>query len=227
MTKPYMIAITGGSGSGKSTLAQALLDKLGGDKVLIMGEDNYYKPREHQHPDAPLWSNQEMEERVDFDDPVSKNMDMFESHIVSLKQGETIGQPIYDFSKHDRVDGEEKILSPRPFIVCEGVHTLSHRKYFNLFDLTIYVDTPADLRMARRIKRDVSERGRDLDRVIAQYLNFVRPAHAQFTEPAKYLCDLIIEDEGPTAAKVGKPDAKAQARLLAPVWSFLKDENLI
>ncbi len=226
MASPYMIAITGGSGSGKSTLARAMQEKLGEDKLLVIGEDNYYKPREHQHTDAPLWSNQEMEERIDFDDPATKNMDMYESHMVSLKQGETIGQPIYDFSKHDRIVGEETLLSPRPFIICEGVHTLCEKKYFNLFDLTIYVDTPADIRLARRIKRDVSERGRDLDRVIAQYLSFVRPAHAKYTAPAKYMCDLIIEDEGPLAAKVGQPSAKAEARLLAPVWSFLQDEGL-
>ncbi len=227
MNKPYMIAITGGSGSGKSTLAQALLDKLGEDKVLLMGEDNYYKPREHQHPDAPLWSMKEMEERVDFDDPASKNMDMYEAHLVALRQGRTISQPVYDFTKHDRIDGAEKVLSPRPIIVCEGVHTLSDKSYFNLFDLTIFVETPADLRLARRIERDVNERNRELNRVLAQYLNFVRPAHAQYTEPAKFLCDLIIKDEGPLAAQVGSPNARAEARLLAPLWSYLIEEGVI
>lgn len=227
MIQPYMIAVTGGSGSGKSTLANALVKRIGAGRAQVFGEDNYYKPREHYGVDAPGWSDAEMEKRIDFDDPASKEMDLLESHLAALKNGESISQPVYDFSVHDRDMGKQEIISPSEFIIVEGVHVLHEKRYFSLFDLTVFVDTPPDLRLARRIKRDVTERGRDLDRILAQYLTFVRPAHAKFTEPAKVLCDLIIQDEGPLACAVGRPDPRAEARLLAPLWGFLQDQDLV
>ena len=224
---PFMIAVTGGSGSGKSTLASALSARIGAEHVLNFSEDNYYRPREHYHVDAPTWSAEEMEKRVDFDDPQSKSMDMLESHLDALKRGESIRQPVYDFARHDRRMGQETTLDPKPIIIAEGVHVLCEPRYFDLFDLTVFVDTPADLRLARRIQRGTKERGRDLDRILAQYLNFVRPAHARYTEPAKIQCDLIIQDEGPLASTLNKPDKKAEDRLVAPVWTFLTDNHIL
>lgn len=227
MHTPYMIAITGGSGSGKSTLANALLEKLGPDMALAFGEDNYYRPRESYGVDAPLWSLEQMEQRIDFDNPESKDMALFEMHVDALRRGESVVQPHYDFSRHDRDMGRQVTLDPRPVIIVEGLHVLCEPRYFTLFDLTVFVETPPDLRLARRIQRDVRERNRELDRVLAQYLTFVRPAHARFTEPAKFMCDLVIHDEGPLASTLNAPDEKAQQRLIAPVWGRLIDDNVI
>lgn len=227
MNSPYLIAVTGGSGSGKSTLAKTLSERLGEDQVLLFTEDAYYRPREAHGPDAPLWTASEMEARVNFDDPASKDMDLFENHLAALRRGEGIIQPFYDFALHDRVMGRETELKPRPIIIAEGVHVLSRESCFALFDLSVFVDTPPDIRLARRIQRDMNERGREVDRVIRQYLTFVRPAHARHTEPAKLMCDLVIQDEGPLAMSMGKPDRKAEGRLAAPVLARLSDEGVI
>ena len=226
MTTPFLIAITGGSGSGKSTLANTLVDRMGQDKALLFTEDAYYQPREFHGPDAPLWSEEEMEQKVDFDDPTSKDLDLFEAQLAALKRGESVLQPHYDFATHDRIMGKEVQLDPKPVIIAEGVHVLCRPQLFSLFDLTVFVDTPPDLRLARRILRDVHERKRDMDRVIRQYLTYVRPAHGRHTEPAKFSCDLVIQDEGPLAMINGRPNQRAKVRLAAPVWAFLKDEGL-
>ncbi len=224
---PYLIAVTGGSGSGKTTLARTLFKRLGADRAVEMGEDNYYHPREHHGMDAPLWTAEEMERKVDFDSPASKDMDLFEAHVAALKRGESISQPHYDFSKHDRVLGKEETISPRPIVIVEGVHVLSEPILFLHFDLTVFVDTPPDIRLARRVMRDKRERGRDVERTLVQYLTYVRPAHARWTEPAKFNCDIVIQDEGPLATGMGKPVQRAADRLVAPVWSRLVEEKVI
>ena len=227
MTSFFLIAVTGGSGSGKSTLAKSLKQKLGDERVLLFSEDAYYQPREFHGAEAPSWNAAQMEENVDFDDPASKDMALMATQLAALKRGESILQPYYDFALHDRVAGNEVELSPKPIIVADGVHVLSNKAFFELFDLTVFVDTPADLRLARRIQRDVKERGREVDRVIAQYLKFVRPAHGLYTEPAKLNCDLVIQDEGPLAMAMGEPDKKAENRLVAPVLGYLQYEGVI
>lgn len=227
MTSPFLIAVAGGSGSGKSTLARTLQRRLGEQKVLLFTEDAYYQPREFHGAQAPLWSPEEMEANIDFDDPASKDMALFEAQLSALKRGESVLQPHYDFGQHDRIMGKELELDPRPIIIAEGVHVLSAPRLFDLFDLTVYVDTPPDIRLARRILRDVRERERKVERVIAQYLTYVRPAHNRFTEPAKYGCDIVIQDEGPLAMTMGQPDKRAEDRLAAPVWAFLVDEGLV
>ncbi|MEM8921232.1 MAG: uridine kinase [Pseudomonadota bacterium] len=227
MDAPYLIAITGGSGSGKTTLARVLTSRLGAERALLLGEDNYYRPRIDYGPEAPGWTAAQMEQKINFDDPASKDMALFETHLRDLQAGRSIEQPIYDFATHDRVDGETRKLPPKPVIIVEGVHVLSDQALFDLFDLTVFVDTPDDLRLARRIARDVAERGRALDRVLAQYLNFVRAAHHRFTEPAKFRCDIVVKDEGPLASAVGVPGPAAEARLAAAVWARLLADGIV
>lgn len=219
--KPFLIGISGGSGSGKTTLADALFEKLGPDRALLVGDDNYYRTRAEQG--AVGWSEEKVEAHVNFDDSAAKDMALFRSHIEALKAGQKIEQPVYDFATHDRVIGASTSMEAKPIILVEGIHVLSDPETTTLFDLTVFVDTPDDLRLARRIKRDVRERGRDLDRVIAQYLKFVRPTYYRVTHPAKYTCDLVIADEGLPAYGHARPSARAVERMIAPVLGRLPE----
>ena len=216
---PYLIAITGASGSGKSTLAQALMDKIGPDQVTLVREDNYYRPRSDYGTEAINWTPAEVEKHIDFDDPASKDMDLFQAHVKALASGQSNNQPVYDFATHDRVAKAANKLPARPVVILEGLHCLFEPSMFDLCDLTVYVDTPSDICLARRIWRDSHERGRSVERILDQYLTFVRPAHARYTAPAKLRCDLIISDDGPLASSVGAPSPEARMRLLAPVWA--------
>ncbi|MBI1340709.1 uridine kinase [bacterium] len=208
--RPYLIAITGGSGSGKSTLARGLQDRMGPKRCALLTEDNYYLPRSAHGPDAHTWSNETVEARINFDDPASKDMALFAAHLDQLRQGLAIRQPVYDFATHDRRVGEWRDVPATPLVIVEGVHVLSDRSLRPRYDVSIYVDTETDVRLLRRIRRDVEERGRSLPRAIDQYLRFVRAAHLRFTQPAKAVCDLVLEDSGAGAGDV-----------LEPVWRWL------
>ena len=167
-----LIGIAGGTGSGKTTLADKLIDSFGDDEVSILRHDNYYK----RHPDA-------------FDTA------LLCEHICKLKAGEQIYMPVYDYSIHNR--SEETILvKPAPVIVLEGILIFAEPSLCDLMDIKVFVDTDADVRILRRIIRDVKERGRSLDSVINQYLTTVKPMHEQFVEPSKRRADIIIPEGG-------------------------------
>ena len=217
-----MIAITGGSGSGKTTLAKALQARLGEAACALVTEDNYYLPRASHSPSVIGWSNEQIEATINFDDPASKDMALYREHLAALRQGRSIDQPVYDFAEHDRKEGAAHRIDARPVVVVEGVHVLSDPSFQKLFDLTVFVDTSDDLRLIRRIRRDRIERSRPSERVIRQYLTFVRASHQRFTQPAKYVCDLVVADEGQPAFIGEAPDAIAVDRLVAPVWSRLQ-----
>jgi len=226
MKRSVMIAVTGGSGSGKTTLARALRDRLGPERCAVLTEDNYYLPRDRHQPPVVGWSNEDVEAVVNFDDPRSKDMELMKAHIGALRRGEGIDQPVYDFSVHDRTRGASLHVDPHPVVVVEGLHVLSDPAFCDLFDLTVFVETSEDLRLIRRIRRDCGERGRDVESVIQQYLRFVRISHQRYTQPARYLCDLVVIDEGPAAMLSGRPDGPAVERLLAPVWLRLGEMGL-
>lgn len=224
---PYLIAITGGSGSGKSTLASAFQKLCGEDRCALVGEDNYYKARGDHARKVLGLPPKEVEKIINFDDCASKDMDDMLSDIAALRRGEIIRQPVYDFPTHDRVTGQHIEVEPKPVIIVEGIHVLSSPENANLFDLTVYVDTPSDLRLARRILRDTAPqdkggRGRDLEGVVSQYMRFVRGSHQRFTEPAKYYCDLVIADEGLPAAGTSAPAPEAISRMLAPLVNYVR-----
>jgi uridine kinase len=219
--RTFMIAVTGGSGSGKTTLSRALRDRLGEGGSSLVTEDNYYLPRERHTPPVVGWSNEQIERTINFDDPSSKDMELFRAHLTELREGRSIAQPVYDFSCHDRAPGVVHRIDPRPVVIVEGLHVLSDPSYARFFDLTVFVETSDDLRLIRRIRRDRSERGRASEGVIQQYLRFVRAAHQRFTQPAKYVCDLVIADEGGPAFANDAPDVVAVERLVAPVWARL------
>jgi uridine kinase len=222
-----MIAITGGSGSGKTTLARALRDRLGEQRCQLVTEDNYYFGRDHYGPAARTMSNAELEAIIDFDDPANKDMEHLRRDIVALRAGETIEQPVYDFPVHDRRHGAVSRIVSRPVVIVEGIHVLSDPSFAPLFDLTVFVEAAADLRLIRRMQRDVAERGRSAQSVIEQYLRFVRPAQARHIDPARHLCDIVLACETAPLHRGESPDAVSLARLLAPIWVELERRGLV
>lgn len=225
-----LIAISGGSGSGKSTLANALMAVLGPDLCAVLGDDHYYKTRASQGVEG--LSAPEIEALINYDDLSSKDMDLMFEHALALKRGETIHQPLYDFAAHDRVKDDTLEVVPRRITILEGIHVLGDPRMAELFDLKVYVDTPDDLRLARRILRDTAPedeggRGRSVSRVISQYLHFVRPTHHRVTGPAKYAADLVIADEGLPAFAAACPSRAAVQRMLAPVIGWLIDTEIV
>ncbi len=187
MSKPLLIAITGGTGSGKSTVANAIYRNFKQETISIIMQDSYYKDQ----------SELTYEERTktNYDHPHAFDTDLLISHLNSLLHGEAIDIPIYDFTIHNRK--EETIHEePKDIIIVEGILILEDERLRDLFDIKIYVDTDADLRILRRLTRDIKERGRTLESVIDQYLGVVRPMHLQFIEPTKRYADLIVPEGG-------------------------------
>jgi uridine kinase len=226
MSGVFMIAVTGGSGSGKTTLARALQERLGDARCLLVTEDNYYYGRDHYGPDARTMSHAELERTFDFDDPVNKDMAHLRRDVIALKAGEAIEQPIYDFPTHDRKIGITRRLESRRVVIIEGIHVLSDPSFKDLFDLTVFVDAPADLRLIRRIRRDETERGRSAESVIQQYLRFVRPAQARHIDPARHICDIVVACEAAPTDRNEAPDPAGIARLVAPVWVELQRHGI-
>lgn len=187
MTKPIIIGIAGGSGSGKSTVTNELVELIENDRVAVIEQDSYYKRQ----------STLPFEQRVEtnYDHPFAFDNDLLIEHLMKLKNGESIEKPIYDFEIHDRKD-ETKHVEPREVIILEGILILSEEKIRDLLDIRVFVDTDSDVRIIRRILRDIKERGRSLESVIVQYMQTVRPANMQFVEPSKRYADIIIPEGG-------------------------------
>ena len=178
-----LIGIAGGTGSGKTTLANRLVESFGSDEVSILRHDNYYK----RHDDMPY------EERckLNYDHPDAFDTQLLYEHIRALKDGEAVQMPVYDYTVHNR--SEETVgVNPAPVILLEGILIFAERRLCDLMDIKVFVDTDADVRILRRIIRDVNQRGRSLDSVIDQYLTTVKPMHEQFVEPSKRRADIII-----------------------------------
>ena len=218
--------MTGGSGSGKSTVAEALLERYNDIGIVIFAEDGYYWPMSHYGPADTQEQRNAIIERVNYDDPISKETQLMARQLADLKAGRTIEQPIYDYDRHDR-KSETLTIAPAPIIILEGIHALSVPEVRPLIDLSIYVDTPDDLRLARRLRRDVIERGRSVESVLSQYLGTVRAAHYRHTFPSMFEADLVIADEGLPAYGQVRPNQAAINRMLAPIESRLSSEGVI
>ncbi len=187
--KHCVIGICGGTGSGKTTLAERLCRAFGDDALLI-GMDSYYK----DHPELPL----EVRAGINYDHPDAFDSDLFLSHIEALKRDESVWVPSYDYKNHAR-RAERRLVESRKIIVVEGILLFENRKLVDLLDMKIFVDTDADVRLARRLLRDVRERGRSLDSVVSQYLGTVKPMHEQFVDPYKRRADIIVPEGGHNA----------------------------
>jgi len=184
---PLVLGIAGGSGSGKSTIARAILGALPAGDGILLEQDHYYRPQSH----LP----QEERERVNYDHPDALELDLLTSHVEALRAGKTIERPTYDFATHDRAK-EWTTVAPTKVIVVEGILVLSDERLRSSFEVKLFVDTDADIRLMRRIRRDLEHRGRVFAQVRKQYYESVRPMHLAFVEPSKRFADIIIPEGG-------------------------------
>lgn len=186
MSNIIVIGIAGGSGSGKTTLMKNLIARFG-DDVTVLSHDNYYRP----------YDELTIEERrkVNYDHPDAFDTEMMFEHLRALKAGEPIDCPIYDYATYSRCK-ETNRVEPRKVILVEGILIFENKALCSQMDIKIFVDTDADVRLIRRIKRDVAKRGRSLESVLNQYLSSVKPMHEQFVEPSKKNADLVVLEGG-------------------------------
>jgi uridine kinase len=185
--RPYVIGVAGGSNSGKTTIAEKLAELIGGEELSLIRLDAYYISRS----DQPI----EVRAAANYDHPDAFDWELLNDHLAALAAGATVEVPVYDYTIHDRSDRVE-LVSPAKVVVVEGILVLWEPRLRERFDLKIFVDTPADLRIIRRLKRDVAERGRTPDSILDQYLTTVRPAHELFIEPSKRYADVIVPEGG-------------------------------
>ncbi|HEY4002122.1 MAG TPA: uridine kinase [Candidatus Xenobia bacterium] len=202
--KELLIGIAGGTGSGKTTVALKIQEAFGPGSVLVMSQDAYYKDQSHMSP--------EDRRRVNYDHPEAFDFPLLIEHLRALMAGHAIHQPVYDYANHTR-SGETLRLEPHEVIIVEGILMLSERSVRELLDIRIYVETDADERFIRRLQRDIVERGRSVESVIAQYQDVVRPMHLQFVEPSKRWADLIIPFETENRVAIDLVCAKIRGTL--------------
>ena len=181
-----VIGIAGGTGSGKTTLMKNLIGRFG-DVVTVLSHDNYYR----RHDELTY------EERckINYDEPAALETDLMAYHLDLLRKGESIECPVYDFSQHNRSD-ETITIEPKRVIIVEGILIFENEPLRNLMDIKIFVDTDADVRLCRRIKRDVNKRGRTLESVLTQYQETVKPMHEKYVEPSKKFADIVVPEGG-------------------------------
>ena len=201
---PLVIGIAGGSGSGKTTVAQEILQRVGPDRIAYIQHDSYYKDLTGLPPAQRA--------EVNFDHPNSLETELLIAHVEQLKRRQTIEVPIYDFSTHSRTD-ETFTVNPRGVIIVEGILIFVEAALRELFDVKIFVDTDADIRLIRRLQRDITERGRTAKSVLKQYQSTVRPMHLEFVEPSKRYADVIIPEGGFNTAALDMVVARIESLL--------------
>ena len=181
-----VIGIAGGSGSGKTTLMKNLVERFG-DAVTVLSHDNYYR----RHDELTY----EQRCLINYDEPAAFETDLMAAHLDSLRQGQAIDCPVYDYTAHNRSD-ETVRIEPKPVIIVEGILIFADAALRELMDIRIFVDTDADVRLCRRIKRDVNKRGRTLESVLTQYQQTVKPMHEKYVEPSKRHANLVVPEGG-------------------------------
>ncbi len=185
--KPIVFGVAGGTASGKTTVARHILESVGAKQIAYLSHDAYYYDMSHLS----------LAERaqLNFDHPDSLESKLLVKHIKQLLKGNPVQVPVYDFTRHRRTE-ETILVEPSPIILVDGILIFTKRKLRELMDVKVYVDTDADIRFIRRLQRDIDERGRDLNSVVAQYQETVRPMHLKFVEPSKRYADVIIPHGG-------------------------------
>ncbi len=177
------IGIAGGTGCGKTTVVRQITSELPEAEVGILSQDSYYRDLSH----LPFQERC----RINFDHPAAIDFELLETHLKQLKAGQAVHQPVYSFQQHNRTS-ETVLTQPRKVMIVEGILIMSHPGIRDLFDIKIYVHADSDERLIRRLKRDISERGRDLSEVLERYQSTLKPMHAEFIEPTKEFADIII-----------------------------------
>ncbi len=203
---PVVLGVAGGTGSGKTTVARAILHYVGQDRLAFVAQDSYYRQID--------WKSPKHLEEHNFDHPSSIDTELLVSHLEALKRGEAVDVPVYDFVEHCR-SSETVRTEPRRVVLVEGILLLAEPQIRDLLDFKIYVDTDADVRLKRRILRDIHERGRDLDDVLRQYMETVRPMHLEFVEPSKRWADVIVPEGGENRVALEMVSARVEQLLHA------------
>ena len=202
--RAVLIGIAGASGSGKTTVAASIIKSLESDKALIIQEDSYYKDLSG----IPLAQRQAR----NFDRPDAFDNDLLAEHLLQLSNGEAVSQPIYDYKLHTR-SKETRTVGPGTLIILEGILVLSNAQLRELMDYRVFVETPLDICLARRLRRDIQERGRTADSVIKQYTETVRPMYLQFVEPSRRYADITVSGEQTNSEAIDILTAKINALL--------------
>ncbi|GBG24241.1 Uridine-cytidine kinase 2 [Hondaea fermentalgiana] len=186
--RPLVIGIAGGSGSGKTSISDAVVERIGTKNVTKITHDSYYRDLGE--------ASFEERKKTNFDHPSALETELLVKHLRDLRAGRSVEMPVYDFTTHSRRKDETVTISPTPVIIVDGILIFSEEELRDLFDIKIFVDTDADIRFIRRLRRDTLERGRSSEEVAKQYLTTVRPMHIQFVEPTKRYADIIIPEGG-------------------------------
>lgn len=186
MSEIMIVGIAGGTGSGKTTITRRITERFG-NKVSVVYHDNYYKAHDEL--------TYEQRCKLNYDHPNAFDNDLFLKHLKELKKGHSISCPVYDYTVHNRSD-KITVVNPSKVVIVEGILIFQDRRICDLMDIKIFVDTDADVRILRRIRRDVRERGRSLESVIDQYLTTVKPMHEQFVQPSRKNADIIVPEGG-------------------------------
>ncbi|MFY0631429.1 MAG: uridine kinase [Flavobacteriaceae bacterium] len=181
-----VIGIAGGTGSGKTTVVSQIINELPADEVCVISQDSYYKATNNLSYDERT--------KINFDHPKAIDFKLLIEHITALKSNEIIEQPVYSFVTHNRIKDTVK-THPRKVVIVEGILIFNSKELRNLFDIKIFVHADADERLIRRVRRDITERGRDIDEVLNRYQDTLKPMHQQFIEPTKNFADLIIPND--------------------------------
>ncbi len=185
--EPLIIGVAGGTGSGKTTVANAIVERVGRERIAWVQHDAYYRDQSRKPPEERA--------RVNFDHPDSLETELLIAQLKDLRRGQAVQVPVYDFATHTRTRETHRV-EPRPVILVEGILIFTDPALRELFDVKIFVDTDADLRLIRRLQRDMAERGRTFESVITQYCETVRPMHLEFVEPSKRYADVILPEGG-------------------------------
>lgn len=185
--RSLIIGVAGGTGSGKTTVANRILERVGTEHIAYIPHDAYYRDLSHL--------SYEQRQLVNFDHPNSLETELMVEHLLQLRAGHAVEIPVYDFTRHTRTQ-ETRHVEPARIILVEGILIFAEPELRRIFDVKLFVDTDADIRLIRRLQRDVEERGRTVQSVIEQYLHTVRPMHLEFVEPSKRYADVIIPEGG-------------------------------
>ncbi|HXT51646.1 MAG TPA: uridine kinase [Thermoanaerobaculia bacterium] len=185
--RPVVLGVAGGTGSGKTSVAQSILAAVGRERLAFLSQDSYYRD--------VAWENEAQLHAHNFDHPASIDSPLLVTHLRALRRGEAVEVPVYDFVRHRR-RSETARVEPRPVVLVEGILLFVEPAVRGLLDFKIFVDTDSDVRLVRRLRRDIADRGRTMEDVLRQYLETVRPMHLEFVEPSKRWADVIVPEGG-------------------------------